>query len=137
LQEEPGKNDHRPDEELPLPEQFGPAHDIEILPGGVLASLLPDRRIAVSTAHMQGVDRVAPGLRVEALADDGVIEALSVEGARAFALGVQFHPEWDVAGNQLYSALFAAFRAAVWQRATQRARADIERVDPASRTTCT
>jgi len=137
LQEEPGKNDHRPDEELPLPEQFGPAHDIEILPGGVLASLVPDRRVAVSTAHMQGVDRVAPGLRVEALADDGVIEALSVEGARTFALGVQFHPEWDVPGNRLYSALFAAFREAVWHRATQRTRAGVEHVVPASRVTST
>jgi putative glutamine amidotransferase len=120
LQEEPGKNDHRPDEELPLAEQFGPAHDIEIQPGGVLSSLLPDRRVAVSTAHMQGVDRVACGLRIEALADDGVVEALSVEGANTFAVGVQFHPEWDVAGTRLYAALFAGFREAVWRRAAER-----------------
>jgi putative glutamine amidotransferase len=120
LQEEPGKKDHRPDEDLPLPEQFGPAHEIEILPGGVLASLISEPRIAVSTAHMQGVDRVAPGLRVEALAEDGVVEALSVERSEAFALGVQFHPEWDVAGNRLYGALFAAFRSAVWGRAARR-----------------
>jgi len=63
---------------------------------------------------------VAQGLRVEAVAEDGVVEALSVEGASTFAVGVQFHPEWDVAGNRLYAALFAAFREAVWQRAAQR-----------------
>jgi putative glutamine amidotransferase len=82
--------------------------------------LIPDERIAVSTAHMQGVDRVAEGLRIEAVADDGVVEAMSVKNAKTFALGVQFHPEWDVSGNRLYGALFSAFREAVWKRAAER-----------------
>jgi len=114
LHEIPGKDDHRPDESLPLEAQFGPAHEIEIIEGGVLASLIPERRVVVNTAHMQGVNRVADGLRIEALSNDGAVEALSVESARAFAVGVQFHPEWDTQRHGLYRALFTAFRAAVW-----------------------
>jgi putative glutamine amidotransferase len=87
LQEEPGRADHRPDETLPLAEQFEPAHEIHIDPHGVLASLIARRHISVSTAHVQGVRRLAAGLHVEATTDDGVIEAVSVKGAKSFAVG--------------------------------------------------
>ncbi len=53
-------------------------------------------RCRVNSLHGQGVERLAPGLRIEALAPDGLIEAFSVEAARRFALGVQWHPEWQV-----------------------------------------
>lgn len=117
LHEVRGKDDHRPNERLPLEEQFEPAHEIEILEGGVLASLIPERRVWVNTAHMQGVNRLGEGLRVEAVAADGTVEALSVDRARAFAVSVQFHPEWNTRGNPLYRGLFAAFRDAVWAHA--------------------
>jgi putative glutamine amidotransferase len=117
LHEAPGKADHRANENLPLEAQFGPAHDIEIVTGGVLASLISDRRLAVNTAHAQGINRVAETLRVEAVSDDGTVEALSVKSARAFAVAVQFHPEWGTPHNPLYKALFAAFRSAVWLHA--------------------
>jgi len=117
LHEVRGKDDHRPDESLPLEEQFDAAHEIEILEGGMLASLVSERRLLVNTAHMQGVNRLGAGLRIEAVAADGAVEAVSVEAARTFALGVQFHPEWGTAHNTLYRALFAAFREAVWAHA--------------------
>jgi putative glutamine amidotransferase len=117
LHEVAGKDDHRPNESLPLEQQFDPAHEIEIVPGGVLASLMADRRLSVNTAHTQGVDRLGQGLRVEALSRDGAVEALSVEAARTFAVGVQFHPEWGTRRHALYRALFSAFRAAVWAHA--------------------
>jgi putative glutamine amidotransferase len=117
LHEAPGKADHRPDESLPLEEQFGPAHEIDIMPGGVLESLINERRIVVNTAHAQGINRVAETLCVEAVSGDGAVEALSVKTAGAFAVGVQFHPEWGTRDNALYQALFAAFRDAVWTHA--------------------
>jgi putative glutamine amidotransferase len=123
LHEQPGNDDHRPNEALPLSEQFNPAHEIEICADGVLAGLFRQGRIKVSTAHSQGVGRLAAGLRVEATADDGVIEAVSVKDALTFAVGVQFHPEWDVPGNPLYGALFAGFRDAVWRRSVERRKA--------------
>ena len=113
VHELPGKRDHRADETKPLREQFADAHEITIEAGGVLERLLPDRRYTVSSAHTQAIDRLADRLRVEATSDDGVIEAVSVKDAKAFALAVQFHPEWHADRNPLYAALFAAFAEAV------------------------
>ena len=47
----------------------------------------------VNSAHAQAIDRLAPGLRAEAFAGDGTIEAASLPGAGALVLGVQWHPE--------------------------------------------
>lgn len=109
----PGMRDHRSDPTLKLPEQFRPAHDIAIEPGGVVSGLFPDQRVTVNTSHMQSVARVADRLRVEATADDGTVEIVSVRDAKSFALAVQFHPEWHTSDVPLYQALFRAFRTAV------------------------
>ena len=55
------------------------------------------------------MDRLAPGLRCEAYAPDGQIEAVSLQGAKAFLLGVQWHPEWDFSRDSLSRAIFASF----------------------------
>ena len=52
-------------------------------------------------------------LQVEAVADDGTIEAVSVRDASAFAVGVQWHPEYWVGSDQPSNRLFAAFGQAV------------------------
>ena len=70
----------------------------------------------VNSLHAQGIDRLAPGLRVEARAPDGLVEAVSVEGSRSFAVGVQWHPEWKFREDALSRALFAAFGAAAWSQ---------------------
>jgi len=112
--------DHREPENEPVEVQYSPSHPLHVQPGGVLAGLgLPDE-IRVNSIHGQGVERLAPGLRVEALAPDGLIESVSVEGAKSFALGVQWHPEWQVASNPEYLAIFQAFGDACRKRASQR-----------------
>ena len=112
--------DHREPENEPVEVQYAPSHPLHVQPGGVLAGLgLPDE-IRVNSIHGQGVDRLAPGLRVEALAPDGLIEAISVEGAQSFVLGVQWHPEWQVRSNPEYLAIFQAFGDACRKRASQR-----------------
>ena len=50
---------------------------------------------------------------MEAIAEDGTIEAVSVIGAKAFAVGVQWHPEYWVGSDQPSNRLFAAFGQAV------------------------
>jgi putative glutamine amidotransferase len=55
------------------------------------------------------VDRLGRGLVVEAVADDGLVEAFRVADARAFALGVQWHPEWKVMENEDSLAIFRRF----------------------------
>jgi putative glutamine amidotransferase len=117
----PGRLDHRSDKSVPPGERYRPAHPITLTPGGALETLLDGASsIEVNSLHGQAIDRLAPGLAVEALAPDGTIEAVRVVAARAFALGVQWHPEWRVLDSPTARRLFAAFGAACRARARAR-----------------
>ncbi|MBF0305259.1 MAG: gamma-glutamyl-gamma-aminobutyrate hydrolase family protein [Alphaproteobacteria bacterium] len=116
-----GFDDHRSDPSRDLDGQFGPAHPVSLTPGGLLAKLAGATSAEVNSLHGQGIDRLAPGLIVEARAPDGLVEAVRVEGADAFALAVQWHPEWDFRWNPLSAAMFRAFGAAASARAMRRA----------------
>jgi putative glutamine amidotransferase len=109
LHEVPGFLTHKEDESKPLEEQYGPAHEVMLAPGGMLARIAGSERLTVNSLHAQGIDRLGAGLVVEARAPDGVIEAVRVGNAGAFALAVQWHPEWRVLDNAFSTALFAAF----------------------------
>ena len=52
---------------------------------------------------------------MEGVADDGTIEAIRVAEAAGFALGVQWHAEYDPQRNFINQALFEAFGAALRQ----------------------
>ncbi len=121
IQEQPGKLDHREDGTQPLDVQYGPAHEVELTEGGILYGLAGNRRIRVNSLHSQGVEKLGPSLVTEAKADDGVVEAFRVASAPAFALAVQWHPEWKVMDNPFSRALFAAFGQAGRARAARRA----------------
>ena len=112
VQEVADRHDHRAPRNAAADVQYGLAHDVLVQPGGVLASVLKEPRIRVNSVHGQGVNRLASGLRVEALAPDGLVEAFSVVAARGFNLGVQWHPEWQAATNPVSTRLFKAFGAA-------------------------
>ncbi|MES2151484.1 MAG: gamma-glutamyl-gamma-aminobutyrate hydrolase family protein [Pseudomonadota bacterium] len=109
VQELPGMLDHREDPKAALEVQYGPVHRVTLVHGGMLADLLGVSAIDVNSLHGQGIDRLATGLVVEATADDGLVEAFSMPSAPGFALGVQWHPEWQVASNPDYMKLFGAF----------------------------
>ena len=118
LHEVPGHLDHRDDETLPLEEQYGPAHEVLLEPGGVLRKIAGSERLQVNSLHWQGVRELGDDLRVEARAPDGVIEAFRVADSPGFALGLQWHPEWQFEKNPFSRALFAAFGEASRQRAS-------------------
>lgn len=120
LQEVRGFADHREDKDAPLDAQYGPAHEVELVEGGILRGLSESGRITVNSLHSQGVQMLAPGLAVEAVAPDGVIEAFRVEAAPVFAVAVQWHPEWKAMENDFSRALFAAFGEAGRQVAARR-----------------
>jgi putative glutamine amidotransferase len=109
LHEVPGLEDHREDKDEPLDVQYAPSHDVLLEPQGLLARLAGQDRIQVNSLHGQGVDRLGPDLAVEARAPDGLVEAFRVKSAPAFALAVQWHPEWQVMTNEFSKALFAEF----------------------------
>lgn len=120
VHEQPGLMDHREPAGQPVEVQYAPRHALQVQPGGILAGLGLPAQIMVNSIHGQGIASLAPGLRVEAVAPDGLIEACSLEQASAFALGVQWHPEWQVESNPHYLALFQAFGEACRKRAGQR-----------------
>lgn len=110
VQEVEGMLDHREIKEAPLDVQYAPSHKISIRAGGKLSAILGgETEILVNSLHGQGVRELAKGLVVEAQAPDGLVEAFSVQDARGFALGVQWHPEWQVTSNPNSMKLFRAF----------------------------
>lgn len=104
-----GHLDHRGAAEGAPSDVYGPAHQVGLEPSGFLAGLLQREAIEVNSVHGQGVRRLAPGLRVEARAPDGLVEAFSVASSAGFVLGVQWHPEWEAHLNPVSTQLFAAF----------------------------
>jgi putative glutamine amidotransferase len=107
VHEIPGRLNHRARRESP-DGAYGPAHGVALTPGGVLHRLAGTAEIEVNSLHSQGIDQPAPGLRIEGVAPDGQIEAVSLPLAH-FVVGVQWHPEYKALENPLSRALFAAF----------------------------
>ncbi len=114
-----GRQDHRPGPGT-LEEKYAPSHGITL--SGALARMLGRTATQVNSLHGQALDRVAPGLVVEAVAGDGTVEAVRVEAA-GWAFGVQWHPEWGYADNPDSLALFRNFGAACQSYAARRSSA--------------
>jgi putative glutamine amidotransferase len=92
---------------------FADRHEVKLVAGGAFATLLGCESIRVNSLHGQGID--VPGKRVvvEGVADDGTIEAIRIADAPGFALGVQWHAEYDPQQNPVNRKLFQAFGAAL------------------------
>lgn len=114
VHEVPGLNDHRDNGEVgDLESQYAAAHPVDVVPGGLLQAVTGLSRFDVNSLHGQGVDRLAQGLRVEATAPDGVVEAFSLPSAPGFNLCLQWHPEWRAAENAVSMSILRAFGTAV------------------------
>ena len=104
-----GLADHREPPADTLAGQYAPAHDIELTQGGLLHTISGMAAARVNSLHGQGVDRLAPGLAIEATAPDGLLEAFRLDRADQFLLGVQWHPEWAFRDDPLSVAIFRTF----------------------------
>jgi putative glutamine amidotransferase len=122
VQEVSGLNDHRENLDDVLEKQYAVSHPITLQADGLLRSLIASDRVMVNSLHGQGIARLAAGLNVEATADDGLIEAVSLNALHPFFLAVQWHPEWKVMENTFYQSIFNAFGRACAMRAQQRAK---------------
>lgn len=113
IQERDGAMDHRAPESDDQDVRFAIRQTISISPGTCLAGVFGAGDIEVNSVHRQAVDRLGPRLQVEAVAADGTVEAVSVRDARAFAVGVQWHPEYWVKSDDASARIFRAFGDAV------------------------
>ena len=95
---------------------FADRHEVTLKPDGVFARLLGCETIRVNSLHGQGI--LEPGKRVivEGVAEDGTIEAIRIADAPGFALGVQWHAEYDPQRNPINRKLFQAFGEALAAR---------------------
>ena len=118
LQDLPDRIDHSSPMIASREVQIGKAHAIRVTPGGWLHRLSGASEIAVNSLHNQGVNKLAPGVRVEGTAPDGTIEAVHVLATAAgpvpgFAVGIQWHPENDWRTDIVSQRIFDDFAAAV------------------------
>lgn len=74
---------------------------------GTRTAQLLGERLTVKSYHHQALDRVAEGLTVTAHGDDGIIQAVEIDGM-SFGLAVQWHPEESPDNLRLFEALVAA-----------------------------
>ena len=68
-------------------------HPVTIETGSLIADAIGATRISVNSLQHQSVLDVAPGLRVTALAPDGVVEGVESDSDDWWVIGVQWHPE--------------------------------------------
>lgn len=125
IQEMEGRIDHRApvsdDQDL----RFAIRQKVEIKPGTCLAGVFGAGEIMINSVHRQAVGRLGRRLRVEAVAEDGTVEAVSVIDAPAFAVGVQWHPEYWAKSDDASARIFRAFGEAAAARAAARERGRI------------
>jgi putative glutamine amidotransferase len=88
---------------------FADRHDVSLTPGGTFAKILGRETIRVNSLHGQGILELGKRVIVEGVAEDGTIEAIRIADAPSFALGVQWHAEYDPQHNPINRALFQAF----------------------------
>ena len=115
IRELPGRMNHRmprlengeihPDQTV----VFADRHDVKLVPDGVFARILGCETIRVNSLHGQGILEPCNRIIVEGVAEDGTIEAIRIADAPGFALGVQWHAEYEAQRNPVNRALFQAF----------------------------
>ncbi len=129
LQDLPDRIDHSTPSQPCARIRQGKAHGLRITPGSWLHRIAGATEIAVNSLHNQGIDGLAPGLHAEGIAPDGTIEAVRVVSIatgsiRGFAIGIQWHPEYDFETDAVSRRIFTEFRDAVAAYTSHMAAAD-------------
>ncbi len=118
----PGRLVHRmPKGETDRSVIFRPRQHVRLIPDGAFAAVLGTTEIVVNSLHGQCIEEAGRRILIEGLAEDGTPEAISITDAPGFALGVQWHAEWDPAGDPVNGPLWRAFADALHGRRAWRA----------------
>jgi putative glutamine amidotransferase len=86
-------------------------HDVQVLPGTVLAKITGARQAEVTTNHHQAIEKLAPPLRATAFSADHLTEAVEWKepDGKPFLIGVQWHPERMDEDNPLSGKIACSF----------------------------
>lgn len=117
----PGRLVHRmPKGETDRALIFRPRQHVRLIAGGAFARIIGTDEIVVNSLHGQCIEEPGSRIVLEGLAEDGTPEAISVADAPGFALGVQWHAEWEPEGDPVNGPLWRAFGDAVHGRVAGR-----------------
>ena len=86
----------------------GFTHKVILTPGTRLHTILGVDSCLANSMHHQAADRIAPGLVVNAVSADGIVEGLEKQD-HPFFLATQWHPEHMYQKDTLQRKIFAAF----------------------------
>ncbi|WP_025300625.1 gamma-glutamyl-gamma-aminobutyrate hydrolase family protein [Candidatus Endolissoclinum faulkneri] len=105
----PGKHRHRMPKGCKDPEIiFALREKVRLTPGGTIATMLGTENIVTNSLHGQAIMRPGHRVIVNGVADDDTIEAISIADAASFAIGVQWHAEYNAVADPVSRALFEA-----------------------------
>ena len=105
----PGRTNHRMPPDGTLEEKFALRHVVTLREGGLFHRLFGATEVMTNTLHGQGIKTAGSRVVIDGHAPDGTPEAIYIDAAPGFALGVQWHPEWDAANDPVSRPLFEAF----------------------------
>ena len=117
IREIPGRMNHRMPPDGTLEEKFEHRHVVRLTRGGTFHRMLGSDEVLVNSLHGQGILEKGARVVIEGYAPDDTPEAIIIEGAQGFAMGVQWHPEWNAANDPVSRPLFQALGVAVQARA--------------------
>jgi len=109
----PGRMNHRMPPDGTIEEKFEHRHTVALTPGGKFAQIFESDEILVNSLHGQGICLPGDRVVIEGRATDDTPEAIYIEGAKGFAIAVQWHPEWNAEHDEVSRPLFEAFGAAL------------------------
>ena len=112
----PGRDNHRMPPDGTIAEKFAMRHTITFTEGGVFHRLMGAREVMTNSLHGQGIKVAGDRIVIDGTAPDSTPEAIHIADAPGFALGVQWHPEYNAGMDAVSRPLFAAFgrAAAAW-----------------------
>lgn len=85
-----------------------PVHSVSVLEDSALYKLLNTDKLAVNSYHHQAIKDKADRLKVMALSEDGLIEAVEMPDKR-FVWAVQWHPEFNYLKDENSRKIFEEF----------------------------
>lgn len=105
----PGRMNHRMPPDGTQEEKFAHRHYVTIKEGSIFERVFDQKTVLTNSLHGQGIKEPGARIIIDGYAEDGTEEALSIQGTKAFALAVQWHPEWRADEDPVSVQLFTAF----------------------------
>lgn len=91
-------------------ERYNPIHDVTISEDSLLREIIGSEKTYVNSLHHQAIGEIGQGLKVSAISEDNVIEAIESKNVKErFILATQWHPEMTSLKDNSHQRIFDYF----------------------------